>query len=375
MKFKIVKLKDIVKPKQWKNLSISKLKKEGYPVYGANGIIGFYNEYNHEQPTLAITCRGATCGNIHITLPKSYITSNAMALDELDTEQVDLRYLKYALVARGFNDVITGSAQPQIVRKNLENIKIPLPENLDNQIHIANLLSQVESLIAKREESIKLLDELLKSTFLDMFGDYNNFNLELVDLCDDIVDCPHSTPKYSDVKTDFSCLRTSEFSNGYIDNSSMKYVNENEYLKRVKRLVPKFGDVVYAREGSYGDAIRIPQNQLICLGQRTLLFRPKDEICNSIFLWALIRSEDVFRQAKKKNKGATVGRVNVKDIKEFKVFLPPILLQDKFATIVQQVEQTKQQHQKSLKELKNLFGSLSHRAFRGELDLRGMEGK
>ena len=74
-----------------------------------------------------------------------------------------------------------------------------------------------------------------------------------------------------------------------------------------------------------------------------------------------------FRQAKKKNKGATVGRVNVKDIKNFKVFLPPKPLQDKFATIVGQVEQTKQEYQKSLDELKNLFGSLSQRAFRGEL--------
>jgi type I restriction enzyme, S subunit len=97
------KLTEISSPKQWKNLPISKLLEFGYPVYGANGIIGYYNEYNHEKSTLAITCRGATCGSIHLTKPKSYITSNAMALDDLDETICNIKYLALYLKYRGLN--------------------------------------------------------------------------------------------------------------------------------------------------------------------------------------------------------------------------------------------------------------------------------
>ncbi len=59
-------LTDICTPKQWKTISTSDLHKTGYPVYGANGKIGFYNKYTHEFPTVLITCRGATCGTLNI---------------------------------------------------------------------------------------------------------------------------------------------------------------------------------------------------------------------------------------------------------------------------------------------------------------------
>ncbi len=284
----------------------------------------------------------------------------------------ELIYPKYLLYQLHYNHKIGKTLKFQnqttgIINLKLDkylNSKVKIPKNINKQREIANILTQIETLIFKREESIQLLDELLWSAFENIFKEHNNLDYKLEELCSEIVDCPHSTPKYSNKKTKFSCLRTSEFSNGYIDESSMKHLNKEEYLKRIKRLTPQFGDVIYAREGSYGDAVRVPKNSLICLGQRTMLFRPKIELCNSVFLWALVRSDIVFRQAKKKNKGATVGRVNVKDIKNFKVFLPPKELQEKFKKIVEEIEITKIKYQKSLLELNELFDSLSQKAFK-----------
>ena len=91
----------------------------GYPVYGANGIIGFYDSYNHEQETVAITCRGATCGTVNLTQPKSYITGNAMCLDDVDDNTVEIKFLFYAMQSYDFTKVISGSAQPQITREGL----------------------------------------------------------------------------------------------------------------------------------------------------------------------------------------------------------------------------------------------------------------
>ena len=66
MKIGFLKLVEVCNPKQWKTISISNLHKEGYPVYGANGKIGYYDQYTHLEPTILITCRGAKCGEINI---------------------------------------------------------------------------------------------------------------------------------------------------------------------------------------------------------------------------------------------------------------------------------------------------------------------
>ncbi len=165
-----VPLSSICRPKQWKTISTKQLKSEGYPVYGANGKIGFYDSYTHEAPTVMITCRGATCGTINISEPKSYINGNAMALDKLNEEKVLLKYLYYVLKGRGLNDVISGSAQPQITRQGLDKVTIPLPP-LPEQRRIADILDKADSIRRKRQEAIALSEEFLRSVFLDMFGD------------------------------------------------------------------------------------------------------------------------------------------------------------------------------------------------------------
>ena len=63
-----ISLSDVVEPKQWQTLSQSSFLERGFPVYGANGQIGFYSEYNHEKQVIAVSCRGA-CGDIHLTKP------------------------------------------------------------------------------------------------------------------------------------------------------------------------------------------------------------------------------------------------------------------------------------------------------------------
>jgi restriction endonuclease S subunit len=149
----------------------------------------------------------------------------------------------------------------------------------------------------------------------------------------------------------------------------MQYLEESEYHIRIQRLVPEEGDIVYGREGTYGEAIRVPASHKFSLGQRTMLLRPDYKKTNSIYLWAMVRSDYVYRQAKKKNSGSTVGHVNVKDIRQFKILYPPIELQDSFANFVIKTEALKTQYQLSLQELENLYGSLSQRAFKGELKL------
>lgn len=110
----------VCSPKQWPTLAASQLSGSGYPVFGANGVIGYHSHMNHAEPTVLITCRGATCGTINVCMPNSYVTGNSMALDDPDRSMVTPGYLEWVLRLRGLADSITGSAQPQITRQSLQ---------------------------------------------------------------------------------------------------------------------------------------------------------------------------------------------------------------------------------------------------------------
>jgi len=140
--WKTISLGEICEPRQHKTISGIDLLPSGYPVYGANGLIGYYDSYNHELETVAITCRGATCGEVTLVPPKSWITGNSMALDNID-EEYSHKFIYYAVINRGFVDVISGSAQPQIVGSAIKSAKLEVP-TLDEQRLIADFMSVLD---------------------------------------------------------------------------------------------------------------------------------------------------------------------------------------------------------------------------------------
>ena len=243
------KLDKICRPKQWPTIPTSVMVKDGYPVYGANGKIGFYTEYTHERPTLLITCRGATCGTLNISEPFSYVTGNAMALDELDEDRVDQKFLFYALNQRGLNDVITGSAQPQITRQSLSSVEIPLPP-LEEQRRIAAILDKADAIRRKRQESIRLTEEFLRSTFLEMFGDPvtnpKGWGIEKLGNVISSIDSGWSAngTDRSKKPDEWAVLKISAVTSGRFISSEYKALDE-EIPSGRKIIVPKRGDLLF----------------------------------------------------------------------------------------------------------------------------------
>jgi len=289
-----------------------------------------------------------------------------------NSELLDNRFKHFLLTSNLFKVVIKSIVKGiHLYPNDMKILKIPLPP-LEMQRKIAAILETTEGTKKLRMQANELTNQLLKSVFLEMFGDpvINNKNWEMKtieELSSEIVDCPHSTPKYVDYATDFPCIRTTELKEGYIDWKKMKYLDEHEYTKRVNRLIPIEDDVIYGREGSFGEAARVPANTNMSLGQRVMLFRPKPKVCNSVFLWALIRSNSIYFQALKKTSGSTVMHVNIKDIKKFKGICPPIELQNKFAQIAKKVEVMRQNQKHAQEYVDDLFNTLTQKAFKGEL--------
>lgn len=165
----IHRLVDICNPKQWPTISSKQLRQSGYPVFGANGPIGYFDKYNHLDPTVLVTCRGATCGTVNISPPKCYVTGNSMAMDDPDPELITTEYLAWVLRVRGMRDVISGSAQPQITRQGLQAVAIPVP-SIDEQIAFANELRAVAYVDESSRLSGSSLSEVSKSLSEKLFG-------------------------------------------------------------------------------------------------------------------------------------------------------------------------------------------------------------
>ena len=161
-------LGDISKPQQWKTISSSELTEIGYPVFGANGYIGFYPKYNHINETIVVTCRGATCGEVTLVKAKSYITGNAMSIDEINEKEHSTLYIYYALCFRGFKDVISGSAQPQIVGNAIRKVTFQIP-CLEEQTKIANFLSAIDQKIEVVAQQIEQAKQWKKGLLQQMF--------------------------------------------------------------------------------------------------------------------------------------------------------------------------------------------------------------
>ena len=126
--FPLVTLGDLCDLYQPKTITQKELIEDGeFLVFGANGIIGRYDQFNHENPEVIVTCRGNTCGTVNMSQPFSWITGNAMVCSPKETSKLSKDFLFYCLNHSDLSSVITGSAQPQITRSSIEKFSIPLP--------------------------------------------------------------------------------------------------------------------------------------------------------------------------------------------------------------------------------------------------------
>ena len=363
---KKVKLISICKPKQYKTLSKIDLIENGkFLVYGANGIIGKSDKFTHENPTLMVTCRGATCGTLNISEPNSYINGNAMAFDDIN-EEFDLKYLYYYLFTRGFNDVISGSAQPQITRENLKNLEVLKPL-LEQQKQIAKTLDKANELIELRKESITKLDALAKSIFIDMFGDpvsnpkkweIKKFN----DVFIKITDGTHKSPPMS--KNGYKYITAKHIKENRINFEKHEtYISEEEHKKIFSRCNPEKGDILYIKDGATtGIACINTLNEEFSLLSSVALLKPSHKI-KSEYVVSYLNNPSIKNNILLNMAGGAIQRLTIKKIKDINIILPSIDLQNKFAKIIEKIEEQKSLYTQELEKLQENFDALLQKSF------------
>jgi len=336
-----VKLIEICTPKQWKTLATSELKDNGkYLVYGANGVIGYYDDYNHEKETVLITCRGATCGNVHISKEKSYINGNAMALDNLNEKVCLKEYLYYFLKQYDMKKVISGSAQPQITIQSLKKIEVKITDK-DTQIKIVKKLNKIQQIIDVRKKQIGELDELIKSQFVEIFGNpiTNDKGYPLVDFINIV-----------------KLQRGYDLPNQERDNTgNISVYGANGILD--KHIISKCSKgIITGRSGTIGK-VYYSFDEFWPLN--TTLFSIETYGNNIIYLKYLL---DMF-ELKRFVDATGVPTLNRNIVHKQKIIKVPIELQNKFAEFVKQINKQKIEIQKSLEKIQKLQESLMDKCF------------
>ncbi|MBN2483983.1 MAG: restriction endonuclease subunit S [Candidatus Omnitrophica bacterium] len=138
-----------------------------YPSYGGNGIMGYFNDYLVEFPTIVIGRVGVYCGCVHLTRGKCWVSDNAIYIKQFKKD-IDLQFLFYLLWFHQLNRYADISGQPKITQKPLEKLKVILPP-LPQQKKFATLVQKVESLKQKQKESEKELNNLFNSLMQEAF--------------------------------------------------------------------------------------------------------------------------------------------------------------------------------------------------------------
>ncbi len=305
----------------------------------------------------------APIGDVNIAQEKCCIGRGLAAIRPKGTTNLKylfylLDYYKERLAKQG-----TGSTFKAISKDVLNEFHIPIWP-VEKQKWVADVIDEIQTIIFNRKKTLFVLDELVKSRFVEMFGDpvTNPMGWKKMivdDVCQSIVDCPHSTPHYTNEDTGYMCIRTSIVKKNCIMWDEVEYISKEEFEERIQRKKPERGDIVYTREGAIlGIAAIIDRDCNVALGQRSMLLSPNQGICNSVFLSCVMNFDSFFHRVTDGVTGSASPHINVKDIKAFEIPLPPIELQNQFADFVTLTDKSKLAVQRSIETLQTLKAKL-----------------
>lgn len=303
--------------------------------------------------SILVTCIGII-GKVGISTNVECATNQQINAIIPNCELCDSMYLAYVIFSKQkyMQDIANAPVVPIINKSDFSQIEIPLPP-LDEQKKIAAELDKINELIAKRKKQIEKLDLLVKSQFVEMFGD-NNFKTKVLkDMCLKITDGTHQSPEFIQYGIPF--LFISNIVNNKIVYETNKFISEEEYNILIKRTPIEIGDILLTTVGSYGNPAIVETEYKFCFQRHIGYIKPKKELLNSYFLKYYFISPKGKEEMENRVKGIAQKTLNLSELKNIPIQLPPMSLQIKFADFATEVEQTKGKMQIALSKLETLY--------------------
>lgn len=250
------------------------------------------------------------------------------------------------------------------ISKEFVNFDVSIP-SMEEQRNIVNKLDILQHIIDLRKKQINGLEEIIKSQFVEMFGDIKDTQydvLKLKDLTNLITDGEHKKPNYTENGKPF--ISVVNITTGDLKFNNCKFVSNEDTIKFQKRCKPEKNDILYTKVGAtYGRSAIVDTDEDFSLYVSVCLIKPKRELINPIFLNYTMRQPYVKMQADKCIKGIGVPDLHLIEIKNFNVIVPPIKLQNQFEEFVKQISKLKFEIQKSLEKIQSLQENLMNKYF------------
>jgi type I restriction enzyme S subunit len=291
--------------------------------------------------------------------------------------QLDARYLyQWVKSPRFVTDMVrkaTGASYPAVSDRIVYESKLPLLP-LPEQRRIAEIMDKADALRAKRRAALAQLDTFTQSIFLDMFGDAATNPkgwpvVSIADICE--VKGGKRLPKgeeYSSIPTPFRYIRVVDLKAGRVDESALVYLKPATQAE-IARYVVNADDVIISIAGSIGLVAPVPRSlDGVNLTENAAKIVPRSSRCyEAEYLARYLETDHAQRQIGSHIGQVTIGKLALFRIEKLRVPLPPIEVQREFVCRASEVEAHRTVQREACSRLDELFASLQHRAFRGEL--------
>lgn len=280
---------------------------------------------------------------------------------------IDSDYLKWYFSSPTFRELLTsqvagiGGSLTRAQPKQVAKYPVPVPA-ISVQRHIATVLNKVNDLIILRKQVLAKLDELVKSRFVELFGDIpGEEKVMMADICKIITDGTHQPPQF--VKTGIPFLFVSNIVTNEIHYDAEKFISEETYSELIKRTPIEIGDILLSTVGSYGHPAIVKSDKPFCFQRHIAYLKPDATVVNSEYLRGAILSADVQRQIDERVKGIAQKTLNLSEIRKLQLPLPSMEQQEQFAAFVKQTDKSKLAIQQSMDKQEILKKALMQKYF------------
>ena len=274
------------------------------------------------------------------------------------------RYLKYVVLGKQFTDYLisrtSGANYPAVREDDIKEYSIPVPSIAEQEKIVAEL-DCLSGIIEKKKQQLKEYDALAQSIFYEMFGDPIDNEKgwavkSLGEVCD-VRDGTHDSPKYLE-QSDFVLITSKNIVSGTIDFTTANYISEEDYININKRSCVDEGDIIMAMIGTIGNPIIVKNiDRKFCIKNVALIKFANSSLVTNVYIRALLDNKSYCQYILSQNKGGTQKFVALGTIRKLKTPLPPLALQQKFASKIEAIEKQKALIKKSIEEVETLFNS------------------
>ncbi len=325
-----------------------------YPIYGASGLIKQVDFYQQDKEYIAVVKDGAGIGRTMLLPAYSSVIGTMQYLLPKESIPIDIKYLFYAVEHMNLAKYFSGATIPHIYFKDYQKEPINIPD-IDTQKRISRIFDKIDALITSRKEQRTKLDQIVKSRFIEMFGEPENNNKAWpVKSLDKLCTVGSSKRVYQSEQSSegvpfwrISDL-VSKIDTGTVD--SALFISEIKYteLKRAG-LVPVTGDILVTSRGTLGRCYIIQDEDCFYFqdGMISWLSNYSEEI-TPLYLQYLFTMSGFRKQIGNTQAGSTVAYLSIAMLKKLQVMVPDKALQEQFAAFVAQTDKSKYRQEKCI---------------------------